>query len=100
MSGDESTSESKIDGLLILKKCLKSFDLDSNLEEVTWMNSILNRADWMLEINDKWVDEISSISSTVVGRKYKTFSWCEGCKVEKSYQESKNQAKKKVNQVP
>ena len=45
MNGDESTLDSKIDRLLILKKYLKNFEVDSNLEDVRLMNLILNSED-------------------------------------------------------
>ena len=32
-SGDESTLESKIEGMLILNKCSNVFEVDSNLED-------------------------------------------------------------------
>ena len=48
-SGDESISGSKIDWLSILKKYLKSFLVDSNLEEVRWVSFIIRSEDWLLK---------------------------------------------------
>ena len=47
MNEDDSTSESKIDGLSILKKDLNNFEVDSNLEEVTWIIFSLKSEDWL-----------------------------------------------------
>ena len=75
MSGDESTLKYKIDWLPILKKELKNFEVDSNIEDVRWRNFILNSAESMLERNDEREDETASISLTVEGRTDETFSW-------------------------
>ena len=44
LSNEESILKSKIDGMLILKKDLKNFEVESNLEEVRWVSFILNSA--------------------------------------------------------
>ena len=85
ISGDESISESKIDWLYILKKDLKSFEVDSNLEEVRWVSFILGNEDWLLETKSRWEDEIASTSLIVEGSKDETFSWDESCKVAKLF---------------
>ena len=74
MSGDESISKSRIDWLLILKKDLKSFEVDSNLEEARWVNFILESVDWLLEAKDNWDDEFLSISFMFEVRKDDIFS--------------------------
>ena len=66
-----------------MKRYLKIFEADSNLEDVRWRSFILNSEDLMLEIKDEWEDQNTSISLIVEGMGDETFSWDEGCKVEK-----------------
>ena len=68
--------------MLILKKDLKNFEVDSNLGEVKWMNFIVKSADWLLETKDEWENEIISISLIVEEKKDEAFSWDEECKVQ------------------
>ena len=45
MSVDESILESEIDRLITLKKHLKNFEVDSNLEDIRRVNFIINSVD-------------------------------------------------------
>ena len=66
--------ETKVEALSILKKDLKIFKVDSNLEYVRLKNFILNSADSKLEIKDEFEDETRSISLIVEGRNDEDFS--------------------------
>ena len=83
MSGEESTLESEINGLIIMKRRLNYFEVDSNIEEFRWMSFIFKIAKSTLEKNGEWEDEIASIYLMVEGRKDETFYWGKRCKVEK-----------------
>ena len=56
----------------------------------------MNSVDSILERNNEWEDETTSISLVFEGRKDETFTWDKGLKVEKRFLRSKESNEEKL----